>query len=267
MSNVFSFGPFVGDIETELLVFIPFINWVRKTYNISSKYFVNSHYNRGFLYDDDVLFLPISNFITYEEEKQIKHRHSLINAKEYAYLNKVFGKYITNNKKPGTNNINLNIPYNDKRVDMMTYQKIHKPYNLTSNFPSKYVYIPDKQFNKKDSATIYNILKDIYKDELIVIGDKRTHLKEHNILLHTEDYVDNGYIYMFNYIMNAKYVFTPASHWTYIANLYHVPVFSYGKNVSLFKEYGDYNFNNKKCNTIPNTDVNIIINHIKNKGI
>ncbi len=38
MKNLFGFGPFVGDIETEITIFIPFINWVRKTYNITSKY-------------------------------------------------------------------------------------------------------------------------------------------------------------------------------------------------------------------------------------
>jgi hypothetical protein len=49
-------------------------------------------------------------------------------------------------------------------------------------------------------------------------------------------------------ILSSKMVITPSSHWTFFCNLHNIPVFSWGNNISQYKD--TFNFNNI-CIVIP----------------
>lgn len=254
----FAFGPFIGDFETEIMEFMPFINWVKQIYNLDS-YFVNTHYNTSFLYDKDIFILPVPQELTSNIKKQKKYKHVDINNKQYNELYKVFKRYIMSHKINKRDIISFNNFYNDKNI-IYQGQKIHKKYNINSDFSSKYVFIADNK-NKTKQIKIYKKLKEVYKDDIILITNIPDLLKEYNILDEV-DIIDNGLIYMFNYVINAKMIFTQSHVWTYIANLYNKHLFTWTNDLSLFKLNGIYNFNNQNCYTIPTVDTNILINHI-----
>ena len=117
-------------------------------------------------------------------------------------------------------------------------------------YKNKIVFIPDRNESKEKLETIHKILKDKYGNELIVVGDMKTYLEQHNVILRYPDYVENGYKYILSSIIQAKMVLCPISHWSIICNIQGVPLFTWGKQVGPYKEQGTYNFNNK-CMAIP----------------
>lgn len=258
--KTFAFGPYIGDFENEVMEFIPHVNWVKDTFKLD-KFYVNSHYNRCFLYEKDAVFLPVSFFLTNTEDKQNKHKHELINMKDYNKLIKNFNRFILNNKVKKKDLLMFNINYTDKgKIPLV--QKKFKQIHIDSDFPSKIVFIPSKYDTKKNITNLYKLLKNELKRELIVIGDKKCHLRKENIIMKNDDYVENGYTYIMNYINNARLIITPNSVWTFLSNLQRKNVFSWGNNNSLYKEQGIYGFNNEKSIIIPQNNYEVLYKHI-----
>jgi hypothetical protein len=106
-------------------------------------------------------------------------------------------------------------------------------------------------------------LKEKYKEQLVVIGDKKCYLQNYNNYI-PEYYLRDIYKDMINIISSAKLIITPTSHWTYIANLQKVPVISFGIFNKLYMKKGIYNFNNKGI-YLPKINNNKIINTIISK--
>ena len=69
--KVVSVGPFLGDIKNELLYFRPFVQWLHSYLEYES-FFVSSHFNRSFLYGDDITFMPVYECLTRNELNQEK---------------------------------------------------------------------------------------------------------------------------------------------------------------------------------------------------
>jgi hypothetical protein len=86
------------------------------------------------------------------------------------------------------------------------------------------------------------------------MGDNKTYFKEENEVLSFLDYFERGYKFIVRCIIEAKAIICPVSHWTLIANIHKVPVFSWGEYVSQYKEDGIYHFDNKESYIYPFTE-------------
>ena len=75
-------GPYIGDFKQEICTFIPYVNFIKSILKYN-KFFISSHYNRRFLYEDDDTFVPVETEYTESEEKQINYYYNDINKKQY----------------------------------------------------------------------------------------------------------------------------------------------------------------------------------------
>lgn len=246
--NVIGLGPFIGDFKTELTYFRPFVNWVQTAFPESNIY-VHSHRNRSFLYDA-CTFVPVYESFSRDELNQKQILHKDISAKDYQLLVKDFRTSLNTehpNDKETTTIYNLGYS-NTSTKSTSIYQRIFKPIKfspLASVPADTIVYIPEKVENIRRLENVYEFLKSKYPN-VVVVGDLKTHLIEHNIPLNQLDYLSNGYKYILSYIAKAKHVICPASHWTMLCNLQKIPVFSWGKAPGQYKAGGEYHFGNQK---------------------
>jgi hypothetical protein len=240
--NSVVFGPFIGDFKTEVLSFLPYIQWIQNSFNFENVY-VNSHFNREFLYRHLYTeFIPVYKHLTRNETNQIKNLHKYISKKDFENFSKDLKSYSTNQ---------YFIPYVKYQNNISIFQKSFQKINSDYIPPEKdyILFIPDKICNISVIKNVYSYLKDKY--DIIVVGDLKTHLLRENILIKQTNYIDSGYSQIIGYINNANMVITPCSHWTAICNLNKIPVSSWGDQVSPYKPNGNYYFDNKYCMTLP----------------
>lgn len=251
-------GPYVGDIQAELMVFRPFVYWLCYILN-TSNIVVSTHYNRSFLYN--IINFPIFKQYTKDELGQQLHKHDKINSKDYGYLVNEIKDNISKNLGYNKGDIvNYNLGYSNIPKIMNT-QKIHYPitkFNTSCNI----TFIPDKSRPLKELNRIFQYIN---KHEYVeLIGDKKIRLQHYNHLFENEDYYQYIYEFIIGKILSSKLVICPVSHWTYICNLHNIPVFSWGNNIGLYKD--TYKFNNDRCKIIPfnrKNDINILLNGIE----
>lgn len=112
MSDCFLiFGPYVGDLVSEMTVFRPYAKWVSAVVK-HKKSIVNSHSDRSFMYDDFDMFLPIDQDLTESTTSQSAHMNDLLTKQEYAKLKEDLRRYVCDKhgvKKKDCRNIFL--PY------------------------------------------------------------------------------------------------------------------------------------------------------------
>lgn len=258
------FGPYVGDFETEVAVFLPHIRWIKENFDFK-KIYVNSHFNREFLYKDICNeFIPIYKHLSRNESQQRKHCHVSITKKDFEYFCKIIKAQIKKDYDDSIDSIFF-LPYTKQTPFVSIYQKSFK--KIISNFiPNKknyILFIPDNRSNISIIKYINEYLKTY--ENVIVAGNLKTHLIDENIILKKMDCIDVVYDHMIGYINNADMVICPCSHWTMICNLNNIPVLSWSDQVSQYKEEGNYHFGNKNCLTFPfykNSNKKILENQI-----
>lgn len=264
LNNNVVFGPFLGDFNTEILEFLPYIQWIKENFNFEYVY-VCSHFNREFLYKDICNeFIPIYKHLTRNELDQRKNLHRYVGKEDFENFCKDLKSYSNNQ---------YFIPYVKYPNNISIYQKIWK--KLKSDYIPKeknyMLFIPNKTCNISIIRSVYKYIKDKYN--VVVVGDLRTHLLKKNILLKQSDYIDSVYNQIIGYINNADMVITPCGHWTVMCNLNKIPVFSWGDQISPYKPEGNYYFNNNACMTLPfskssnkeilNNQIDYFVNKIK----
>lgn len=253
-------GPYVGSIKEEILSFRPFVCWLRKNFNFPN-FLVSTHYNRRFLYDENIL--PIFKQYTKDEGSQNEHKHDKINYIDFTY--------IINDIKDQISEIS-----NFNKGDIITYhlgyssipnisifQKSFQPIrSITPNKNNSIIFIPDNIRPESEHREIFNFFKNKYDIE--VVGDTKTGMGEYNHLFYDLHYYDNVYYNMVEKIMGCKAVIVPCSHWTVICNIHKIPVFSWGSNVTQYKSI--YKFQNKNSCIVPieKNRTNILLKSIEN---
>ena len=246
MCDVLALGPFVGDFKQEIMVFRPYIKYICESVDYD-KVYISSHSNRSFLYNwiPTSNFLPIYNQITREEHKQKGFTHTDIHKRDFTHLTTKFKKDIRL-FEDSPNITSYNLPYITSTNSVSIYQKSFTPLNTHKISYQKdiVVLIPDKDFDVK----IYNELCELF--DVIVVGDMKCGLPEHNIILKSPNYFVDNYRKIVDYIQNAKFTITNITHWAVIVNLLNKPLLYQGNECSLFKSSGIYNFGNEKTSSI-----------------
>lgn len=261
-NNIILAGPFVGSFKEEIENFRPFIQWIKE--NVPhSDFFVLTHYNRAFMYKEKVV--PIFRQYTRDEENQRGHLHNKINPFEWNIIKNTLKDDIIDiceDKK--TPYIFYNLGYNKTSPIISVYQKIYNPIENLIKFDSvnetDILFIPSIEDTEEISKEIHERLKHFY--DVKIIGDNNINLIRENIIKDYSDYFDNVYKYILASMKQAKCVITPCSHWTLLANLQRIPVFSWGSPVSIYKNTGIFGFENKNV-VIPFDDDSNVKNLIK----
>jgi hypothetical protein len=263
-NHVLALGPYIGDFEQEILTFIPYMRWLSAVRQ-SSRVYLSTHFNRSFFYD----WIPKENiFPVYEEFsrneiQQHKYIHENVNQSDYTLILKLFKNQVQN-IYPDEEIDSYYLSYSkNNKIHYPIYKKQFKKYNCGAEKEDFIVLIPDNRHCADELYQIYDSLINYY--HVIVIGDMKTHLVDENIILQYPDYVENGYKYIMSYICRAQAVICPTSHWSVLANLQQVPLFTWGKNVSQFKKGGIYDFGNKclALSTDDDIETEKIINSFK----
>ena len=260
-------GPYVGDWEQEVMTFRPYARWLQEAIGGDNKVYISAHVNRRFLYNwiDDDMFIPIYENLSRDEDQQYKNIHHGLNIKDFNMLTKhIKAKLLEaqdTKRKVKTYTFNYTV---NSIANCPIYNKLFERIKVDSEERNNIVFIPDNRETEECINAVYEHLINKY-DNVLVIGDTNTYLKDMNPVLDCIDYFENGYIYIMEYINSAKAIICPASHWTAIANMQGIPVFSWGNAVGPYRHDGVYNFNNNKYMAIAtdeNTPVNIITNMI-----
>lgn len=248
--KVISVGPFLGDFRTEILYFRPFVQWLHSHMEFES-FFVSSHFNRSFLYGENITFMPIYECLTRNELNQDKGIHTEIEFKEFLSIKRelkhTISKYCSKNK---SDILEYTLPYSNSQSCLVPpYQKCYLPIDFSYydiDIEDYIVYIPDNTERKSVCLAVYKELKEKYKN-VIVIGDLHTYLPEENEIIKKKDYFRNGHRWLLSYLHQAKLIICPGSFWTYLCNLQGLNVVSWSRNPGLYKEEGEYHLGNENC--------------------
>lgn len=256
--EILACGPYIGDFENEILTFRPYCKWLQESVEHDCMY-ICTHVNRGFLYHfiPEENIIPVYEDLSRDELGQKGYIHDFIKQKDYNILLKKFKNEIIEKEKCNKKDIiQYNLNYIKSKPSVPLYNKcFERIYIEENNVEKSVILIPYKDESDKKLLEIYKYLKNKYN--CIIIGDQKVDFPEENKLLHYIDYFENGCKYIIKYINNSKAVICPVSFWTALCNLQGVNVFSWGEQVSQFKEEGGiYYFCNKKSFIIP-TNKNI----------
>lgn len=259
--KLIGFGPFLGDFESEVVTFRPYIKWVSEVTEINKgNLFLFTHENRSFMYD----WIPPDNFLyvykqlTRDELEQKGHQHLNVKQKDFNLLVKVFKESIVKDRgcnKKDIDIINLSYVKNPPvyPVHQKSFTKIKVPdINILEEYKNRVVYIPHNEKREDRAEELYNFLCAEY--DALIIGDLKINLDWDNVILSFIDYFENGFKYLLHILSEARFVICPTSFWTYLCNLQSVPVFSYGPTPGPYRTDGIYHLDNKKSMVIP-TDV------------
>jgi len=252
MKKVLALGPYIGSFEHEILTFRPYARWLKEAIPHDNIY-INVHSNRAFLYD----FIPEENIISVfenlsrDESSQRGYIHDKIKQADFNLIIKRFKEKIVEIENINKKNIELHyLNYVQSTPPYSIYNKIFEEIQDTKiEQNSSIVFIPLRVEEEQKMRWIYKHLLDNYNVD--VIGNGNTYFRSDNKILSRIDYFENGWKTNIQSIINAKAVICPISYWTTIANMQSVPVFSWGNNVGQHKRSGIYNFDNKKCYTVP----------------
>lgn len=200
-------GPFVGSFEEEVLSFRPFVVWLRKNFNFPNV-IVSTHYNRRFLYDENVV--PIFKQYSKDEFGQKGHRHKRICLKDYNYIQNDIKDQISSVSSFNKGDIiTYSLGYN-KVPNISIYQKYFSTV-FERQISDTVLVIPDISRPIKEFYSVIETLETL-GIEYKVTGDYKTKLREYNELISDVDYFDKCYYDIMSDIVRAKYVITPCSH-------------------------------------------------------
>lgn len=269
--RVLAVGPFIGDLENELLTFRPYANWLVNVIQYD-KVYLSTHLNRAFLYEQ---FIPKENIIhineslSRNEENQIGYIHTQLQQKEFNTLVKIFKEKIVKKELCNKRDIDLHhLNYVKSTPPYSIYNKFFDKINKSNviipiDHEDRIIFIPSKNDNLQRLLSIYNYLSKNY--DCLIIGNDDTWFDEYNVIPLNIDYFENGLKYIIEYINSAKAIICPISYWTSLCNLQEKPVFSWGVNPGQYRRNGIYYFGNKKSVIVPankDTDIEVIIKSI-----
>jgi len=267
MFDAAAFGPYVGDWKYETFVFRPYVKWVSETLSID-KIYISSHTNRLFLYDwiDYDKQLSVYEDISRDELLQNGVLHKSVSKADYALFTKTYRDELSKKCDCYINYFPLNYSnFFQYPFYCRLYSKIQVDKDVAGDY---FLFIPDDiEFSKK-IEDVYELMKSIYADDIIVVGDMRSHLIEKNVVLAKSDYFENGYEYILSYINNARAVICPMGFWSFIADLQETPVFSW-----VTEKHGNTSYRGmltgKNVCVMQTNDTNHIINGFNNfvKGL
>lgn len=218
-------GPFIGNFEQEVLSFRPYAKWLSSVMEEYDEIFLSSHYNRLFLYRDFIKsknLIPVDKKYSDNIEDQKGFVNNKVTLKNYNKLQRKFKNNIVEYGYRKKDIDNQSIKYRKTTIQYPIHKKIFTPIKLEKDerYKDFFFYMPsDINIECNHNIITYNPLCDL-KETLVIIN-------------------------------SCRGVITPLSFWTLVANLQKVPVFSWGKGVSMFRKNGIYNLNNDKCITIP----------------
>ena len=270
--KILAIGPYIGDFENELITFLPYARWLHSIVDFDNIY-INTHYNRHFLYDfiNKENIISINESLTRDELNQKGYVHKCLSPKEFGKIIKNFKNKIIEKEECSKKEIDVYyLNYVKSTPPYSIYNKIFNEINISNfiNIPEEHknriILIPDKKEDLKRLLYIYDFLKEYY--DCIVIGDMKTFFPEKNVILSNVDYFENGIQYILKYISEAKAIICPTGFWTSVCNILHKPVFSWGVNPGQHRKNGIYNFYNDKCSVIPADGDTDMASIIKNMG-
>lgn len=248
-------GPFLGDWETEIIIFRPYMKWLSNIVDCEN-IFLSTHNNRFFLYDwiPENNKISIYNSLSRDELSQKGAVNTTLNQKDYLIIQKqILQKLSMKNIYIYSLNYTkrtIYYPYYKRIFTKIPYEKIEQP---------KYaVFIPDVSENINNINNIYNEIS----NDIIVCGDMKIHLQEKNVVLKDVNYFDDGYKNIINIISNAAVVICPLSHWTLICRIQGIPVVSWITK-KRNKYIGLESNKNNKCRIINDTNIKVIKSVIK----
>ena len=217
------FGPYVGNLKEELISFLPFVNWFKEFFNCK-QIFISTHYTSKFLYSDVVY--PVLELYSNDIKGQKGHTHKKLNSTDYQILKKYIIEKICND-------------YGYKKSDVVSYDL---GYTTQSNIVNT-----QKIFKKMD--------KPIYENGKILILSQDHRQKQTEVILKflKNNYNNIKYLdctiecpeKMIDEVLSSSLVVTPSSHWTLLCNIHKKKVFSWGRDISLYKD--TLNFDNDSC--------------------
>ena len=248
--RVLGFGPFVGDFESEITAFRPYVKWVSEVTNAEDT-FLFTHSNRAFIYDwisEDRLF-PMYHHISRDELDQVGYQHNHVKHRDFNLMIKIFKDEIV--KITGLNKKEVEL-HHLSYLKNPTYEPVHEKsfhrivipdINIQEEYINSVVFIPHGVTNEGRASELYDFLRKNY--DAIVVGNLSVNLTWDNVVLNHLDYFENGYKTIFKILSEAKLIVCPTSFWTFICNLQGWPVFSYGPSPGPYREDGIYHFDNK----------------------
>lgn len=262
MFDAAAFGPYVGDWKCETFVFRPYVKWVSETLSID-KIFISSHANRLFMYDwiDSDKRLSVYEDISRDELLQNGFLHKSVSKTDHALFVKSYKEELSKKCDCYINYFPLNYSnFFQYPFHCRLYSKINVDKEITGDY---FLFIPDDIECGKKIDDVYDVMRTMFSDDVIVVGDMRAHLIEHNVVLAKSDYFENGYEYILSYINNAKAVICPMGFWTFIADLQNKPVFSW-----VTEKHGNTAYRGlltgRNCCVIQTSDTNHIVNGFNN---
>ncbi len=250
-------GPYIGNFETECILFRPYCKWLIETIDFDkSQVYLGTHSNRRFMYYDFMNtenIIPVFENISRDEAGQIGYIHNTVSQKDYQIFVKNLKETVQAKEECSKKEMKLlNLSYIKSTPMVSIYKKLFPPVkifdvDIPDEYKNRVVYIPDNSVKKEVHKKVYKFLK---KYDVLVIGDKRTRLRKQNIIVPRVDYFENGYKLIFKIISEARSVICPASFWTMICNQQKIPVFSWGEVISQYKPGGIYHLGNDKSQAI-----------------
>ena len=248
-------GPFIGDFETECVLFRPYSRWLVEALDYK-KIYLGTHFNRMFMYYDFLPkenVLPVFENISRDELGQVGYIHNLVSQKDYQIFIKNMRETVQERENCNRKDMKFfSLSYIKSTPIVSIYKKLFSPVeyfdNVKNEYAGKIVYIADNSIKKESHTKIYKFLKNNY--DVVVIGDKHTRMQKRNVVIPQLDYYENGYKLIFKIISEAKAVICPVSFWTTVCNQQEVPVFSWGEVVSQHKPGGIYHLGNDKSQVI-----------------
>ncbi len=230
-------GPYIGDFKQEIMVFIPYVNYLISSLDYD-ELFISSHSNRSFLYDHipNKTFIPVFSNITRDELNLKGYMCANVNKSQYNQISKRIKTDIGITE-------HQHLPYIKSTNTISYYQKEYKPfiYKQKRIQNNRITVIPSKSDNMVD---LYKTIKDDY--DIDVMGDMSNGICDQNIILQRSDYFKIVYSYIFESIYNSLFVITDCPEWAIICNLQHIPLLYWGEDSSMFKTDGIYGFGNKQ---------------------
>ena len=246
-------GPYIGDFETECILFRPYSCWLCNALD-ADKIYLGTHSNRMFMYYDFLPkenVLPVFENISRDELGQVGYIHNSVSQKDYQIFIKNMRETIQEREECSRKDMKFfSLSYIKSTPVVSIYKKLFssvKYFDVKNVYAGKVVYIPDNSIKKELHTKIYKFLKEY---DVVVIGDKHTRMHKCNVVIPQFDYYENGYKLIFKIISEAKAVICPVSFWTTICNQQEVPVFSWGESVVQHKPGGIYHLGNDKSMVI-----------------
>lgn len=212
--KIIAVGPYIGDFETEITSFRPYVVWHYCNEKFD-RFYISSHSERAFLYH----WVPCENFIPVRKDLICKSQkcyfNEAIDHNQYLKLVRKFRNDIYN--------MSTDVEKEDIKIFSPAYTKLADPVH----------------YNKKlfTSIKVEHEFQGFILFEDEVYFDKYTYRRLSEIESYEEKIAA---------ICSAKILICEAGIWTVIANMQKVPVFSWSEGaIGKYKEGGEFNFGNK----------------------